>query len=80
MKGLIFGTLLTCSMNIFSQTMDWVSLPQEVNDFVFTMCEYDGKLIAVPQGYIEDTKEDQNTQKYKKMFKQRYLKYISFHN
>jgi hypothetical protein len=46
MKGLILYTLLTCSMNTFSQTMDWVSLPQEVNDFVFTMCEYDGKLIA----------------------------------
>jgi hypothetical protein len=46
MKNLVFLLILLSSTSSFSQTMDWVSLPQEVNGTIFTMCEYDGKLIT----------------------------------
>ncbi|MBL4863134.1 MAG: delta-60 repeat domain-containing protein [Crocinitomicaceae bacterium] len=46
MKKLILFTFILLTSCSFSQTMDWTSLPQEVNDYVFKMCEYDGKLIA----------------------------------
>jgi hypothetical protein len=46
MKKIFFLLILMNSDLSFSQTMDWVSLPQEVNSTILTMCEYDGKLIA----------------------------------
>ena len=55
----------------------WSVMPDEKNSKIYRSYISAPQLTAYDYTiYIEDTKEDQDTQKYKKMFKQRYLKFI----
>jgi putative endopeptidase len=55
----------------------WSVMPDEKNSKIYRSYISAPQLTAYDYTiYIEDTKEDQDSQKYKKMFKQRYLKYI----
>jgi predicted metalloendopeptidase len=55
----------------------WSVMPDEKNSKIYRSYISAPQLTAYDYTiYIEDTKEDQDTQKYKKMFKQRYLQYI----
>ena len=55
----------------------WSVMPDEKNSKIFRSYISAPQLTAYDYTiYIEDTKEDQDTQKYKKMFKLKYLKYV----
>jgi putative endopeptidase len=55
----------------------WSVMPDEKNSKIYRSYISAPQLTAYDYTiYIEDTKEDQDSQKYKKMFKQRYLKFI----